>query len=131
MSDVSTQYKFLERNPKSNYKQLFVKGRRIFARTLYGQYMSEEEPRTIEQLAEDYDLPSEAIREAIAYCDTDPIEIREDFAREEAIIEATGMNDPDYKYNPSRRKTLSPQEYARIIREVEERFARERADRGA
>ena len=121
---------FLERRPKSNYKQLFVKGTRIMARILYRQYMSEEEPRTIEQIAEDYNLPVEAVREAIAYCDADPIEIREDFAREEAIIEATGMNDPQYKYDPSRKKILSPQEYARIVREVEERFAKERAARG-
>ena len=130
MTSVSTQYKYLERKPISNYKQLFVKGTRIMARILYGQNMSEEEPRTIEQIAEDYNLPVEAVREAVAYCDTDPIEIREDFAREEAIIEATGMNDPNYKYDPSRRKILSPQEYARIICEVEERFAKERAERG-
>jgi len=102
MTSVSTQYKYLERKPISNYKQLFVKGTRIMARILYGQNMSEEEPRTIEQIAEDYNLPVEAVREAVAYCDTDPIEIREDFAREEAIIEATGMNDPNYKYDPSR-----------------------------
>ena len=130
MASVSTQYKYLERTPKSNYKQLFVKGTRIFARTLYGQYMSEEEPRTLEEIAEDYGLPLEAVREAIAYCDTDPVAIREDFAREEAIIEATGMNDPNYKYNPSSRKLLSPQEHARIYREVEERFAKEREARG-
>ncbi|MEX2139547.1 MAG: DUF433 domain-containing protein [Pirellulales bacterium] len=129
MSSVSAQYKYLERKPKSNYKQLVVKGTRIFARTLYGQYMSEEEPRTIEQIAEDYNLPIEAVREAIAYCDTDPIEIREDFAREEAIMEATGMNDPDYKYHPSRRP-LAPEERARIYREVEQRFAKEREARG-
>jgi uncharacterized protein (DUF433 family) len=131
MASVATEYKYLERKPKSNYKQLFVKGTRIMARILYGQYMSEEEPRTIEQIAEDYNLPVEAVREAIAYCDTDPIEIREDFAREEAIIEATGMNDPNYyKLDPAQRKILSPQEYARVIREVEERFAKERAERG-
>lgn len=130
MATVSTQYTFLERKPKSNYKQLFVKGTRIMARILYGQYMSEEEPRTIEQIAEDYNLPIGAVREAIAYCDTDPIEIREDFAREEAIIEATGMNDPQYKYDPSRKRMLSPEERARIYREVEERFAKEYEARG-
>lgn len=129
MASVSAQYKFLERNPKSNYKQLFVKGTRIRARILYGQYMSEEEPRTVEQIAADYNLPVEAVREAIAYCDTDPVEIREDHAREEAIMDATGENDPNYKYNPSP-KLLSPQEYARILREVEERFAKEREARG-
>jgi len=130
MATISTQYKFLERNPKSNYKQLFVKGTRLRARILYGAFMSEEEPRAVEQIAEDYNLPIEAVREAIAYCETDPIDIREDFAREEAIMEATGMNDPNYKYNPSSRKPLSPQERARIHREVEERFAKERKARG-
>ena len=129
MASVSAQYIFLERNPKSNYKQLFVKGTRIRARILYGQFMSEEEPRTVEQIAADYNLPVEAVREAIAYCDTDPVAIREDFAREEAIMEATGMNDPNYKYHPSP-KLLSPQERARIYREVEERFAKERDARG-
>jgi len=129
MASVSTEYKYLERKPKSNYKQLFVKGTRIMARILYGQYMSEEEPRTVEQIAADYNLPIEAVREAIAYCDTDPIEIREDFAREEAIMEATGMNDPNYKYHPSPR-LLPPEERARIYREVEERFAKEREGRG-
>lgn len=132
MASVSTEYKYLERKPKSNYKQLFVKGTRIMARILYGQHMSEEEPRTVEQIAADYNLPVAAVREAIAYCDTDPIEIREDFAREEAIIEATGMNEPNYyKRDPSQRKILSPQERARIYREVEERFAKEREARGA
>jgi hypothetical protein len=130
MSSVSTQYKYLERRLQSNYKQLVVKGTKIFARTLYGQYMSEEEPRTVEEIAADWNLPVEAVKEAITYCDTDPIDVREDFAREEAIIEATGMNDPNYKYNPSRRKLLSPQERARIYREVEERFAKEREARG-
>lgn len=130
MASVSMQYKFLEPNPRSNYKQLFVRGTRIMARMLYGQYMSEEEPQTVEEIAANYGLPVEAVQEAIAYCDTDPIEIREDFAREEAIMEATGMNDPNYKYNPSPR-LLSPQERARIYREVEERFAQERASHEA
>jgi uncharacterized protein (DUF433 family) len=129
MASVNTKYEFLERNPKSNYKQLFIKGTKIRARTLYGQYMSADEPRTIEEIAEDWNVPVEAVREAIAYCDTDPIDIREDHAREDAIMEATGMNDADYKYHPSP-KLLSPQEYVRILREVEERFAREREARG-
>jgi uncharacterized protein (DUF433 family) len=130
MSSVSTQYKFLERNPRSNYKQLFIKGTKITARTLYGRYMSDEEPMSPEEIAEDFGLPIEAVREAIAYCATDPVAIGEDFAREEAIIEATGMNDPNYKYNPSSRKLLSPQEYARIHRQVEKRFAKKREKRG-
>ena len=130
MASVTKQYKFLERDPQSSYKQLSIKGRRIRARPLYGAYMSEEDPRTVEEIAADHELPIEAVKEAIAYCDTDPIEIRKNFAIEEAIMDATGMNDPDYKYHPSP-KLISPQERARIYREVEERFAKERKARGS
>ena len=35
---------------------------------------------TPEEIAREYDLPVEAVKEAIAYCQTDPPEIREDFA---------------------------------------------------
>jgi len=76
---ATTQWKHLAPNPKSFYKQLFIKGTRIRARILYGMFMSAEEPRTPEQIAEDYGLPLEAVREAIAYCQSNPPEIREDF----------------------------------------------------
>jgi uncharacterized protein (DUF433 family) len=99
----------------------FYQGRKIRARQLYGAYMSEEEPRTIEEIAADFDVPIEAVKEAIAYCESDPPEIRRDMAIEEAIMEATGMNDPDYKYH-LKYKMLSPQEVARIYRKVEQRF---------
>jgi uncharacterized protein (DUF433 family) len=121
MSTTSTNWKYLERDPKSSYRQTSIKGRRIKTRTLYGQYVNDEEPRTVDELAADYDVPIEAVKEAIAYCETDPPEIREDFAVEQAMMEATGMNDPDYKYHPSP-KVLSPQEYAKIERSVRERF---------
>jgi hypothetical protein len=41
------------------------------------------------------------------------------------------MNDPQYKYDPSRKRILAPQERARIYREVEARFAKEYEARGA
>jgi uncharacterized protein (DUF433 family) len=113
MSTPTPRWKYLERDPYSSYKQLSIKGRRIRARTLYGLYMSEEEPMTPEEIAADYDLPLEAVQEAIAYCASDPPEIREDFARDEAIMEATGMNDPEYKYT-GKYKMLSPEERARL-----------------
>ena len=115
MSPTTTPvWKYLAPNPKSAYKQLFLKGTRIRARILYGMFMSEEEPMTPEEIAVDYRLPLEAVREAIAYCQTDPPEIREDFEREERLMEATGMNDPNYKYG-GKFKPISPQELARIL----------------
>lgn len=114
MNPTSTQYVHLAPNPRSNYTQLFIKGTRIRARVLYGWYACEE-PQTPEEIAADYGLPVEAVREAIAYCESNPPELLEDYAREEALMEAKGMNDPDYKYHPSP-KLLSPQEIARIRR---------------
>lgn len=116
-------YKYLATNPKSSYRQLFIKGTRVMARTLYGQYMSAEEPRTPEQLASDFCLPVEAVLEAIAYCQSNPPEIAADFAAEEALMEAAGMNDPNYKYHPQPR-LLSPQEIHRILRQHHETVPR-------
>ena len=76
--------------------------------------MSAEEPMTPAEIAADYDLPLEVVEEAIAYCQTDPPEIKEDFEREERIMEATGMNDPDYKFG-GKYKMLAPEDIVRIL----------------
>ncbi len=102
-------YKYLVRKPKSVYKQLFIKDRWIAARTIYGKYAREESPMAPEQIAGDYDLPIEAVQEAIAYCESNPRELAEDYAREEAVMAATGMNDPNYDGRP---RVLTPQEMA-------------------
>src|SRR5262249_47183042 len=99
----------------SVYKQLFIKDRWISARTLYGKYVRDDEPMTPAAIAADYDLPLEAVTEAIAYCESDPPEIRQDWEREQAMMEASGMNDPNYKYHPHP-KILTPQEIARLNR---------------
>ena len=113
-TNPTTRWQHLAPNPKSAYKQLFLKGRRIRARDLYGMFMSADEPMTPAEIAADYNLPFEAVEEAIAYCQTDPPEIRKDFEREERIMEATGMNDPDYKYG-GKYRLISPEEIARIL----------------
>jgi uncharacterized protein (DUF433 family) len=113
MNTKSNAYKYLVRKPKSVYKQLFVKERWISARTLYGMYARETSPMTPEEIAADYDLPLEAVQEAIGYCESNPPELAEDYAREEAVMEATGMNDPAYDGRP---KVLTPQEMSRLRR---------------
>jgi uncharacterized protein (DUF433 family) len=111
MSTTPKQYKYLARKPKSVYKQLFIKDRWVSARTLYGKYVREDSPMTPEEIAADYDLPLEAVLEAIAYCESNPPEIAQDHAREEAWMEAAGINDPNYQGQP---KLLSAQEIARL-----------------
>ncbi len=110
-------WKYLARKPGSDYQQLFVKGTRIAARTLYSYYTPGEDyaGETVEELAANFNLPVEAVQEAIAYCESDPPEIRADLAMEDALMEARGQNDPNYKYHPSP-KILSPEEHAEIVR---------------
>ena len=122
---MSTQraWKNLEPRPCSCYRQLFVKGRRIRAEILYAatfDVQDEEEGlirgRTPEEIAADYDLPVEAVREAIEYCKEHWDVVLKDHDREERLSEATGMNHPDYKYNPKKYyKPLTPQERAAIF----------------
>jgi hypothetical protein len=113
MSESPHPWKYLERRPGSSYRQLAIKGRRIWAWTLYCQFMNEKEPRTPEQLAEDWGVPLEAVHEAIAYCQSDPPEIREDLRRDEIRREARGMNDPGYKYH-GKPRPLSTEERVRL-----------------
>jgi uncharacterized protein (DUF433 family) len=104
-------YQYLAPNPKSSYKQLFVKGTRIRAEVIYGLSVDGSEPMKPEEIAVDLGLSLEAVKEAIAYCESNPPEVKEDHAREERVMEATGMNDPNYKHGGGYR-VLSPQERA-------------------
>ena len=109
--DNSSAWKYLARKPKSAYKQLFVKDRWVAARTLYGQSLGED-ARTPPQLAADYALPLEVVLEAIAYCESDPPEIQEDYAREQALSSAIGTDNPTDRHGTP--QLLSPQVRAKI-----------------
>jgi hypothetical protein len=110
---TAVTYQHLEPRANSAYRQLYVKGTKIQAARLYRATINLEEPRTAEQLAADFDLPLPAVLEAIEYGRSNPPEVDEDFRREEARMEAAGMNDPNYKYN-AKPRILSPEEIARI-----------------
>jgi uncharacterized protein (DUF433 family) len=92
---AATTSKHLAVDPLASFTQLSIAGRRIRARTLYGRFMSAEEPMTPAEIAEDYNLPIEAVREAIAYCQSDPPEIRADFERSERLYEEARMKNPE------------------------------------
>src|SRR5688500_9820651 len=99
MTATHCQWKYLERMPGSSYQQLCVKGKRIWAWTLYCEFMNEKEPRSAQHLAQDFEIPLEAVHEAICYCQSDPPELREDHRRDDVLAEAIGANDPAYKYS--------------------------------
>jgi uncharacterized protein (DUF433 family) len=64
------QYQYLEPRSRSNYRQLWIKGRHIRAEVLYRLTIGAE-PRTPEEVAQDYDLPVAAVLEAIDYASQD------------------------------------------------------------
>ena len=112
MSTNSKAYNYLVRKPKSVYKQLFIKERWISARTLYGMYAREESPMTPEEIAADYDLPLEAVQEAIAYCESNPPELSEDWQKEEALPATSASSALGDAGSPGK---VSPEDYARIF----------------
>lgn len=91
MSTESMQWEHLARKSGSHYQQLFVKGTRIAARVLYSYYTPGDDwpGQSVEEIAAGFDLPVEAVREAIAYCESDPPELQEDLEKEQALIQAT------------------------------------------
>lgn len=114
-SPATPPYRFLERDPYSTCKQLSIRGRRIKASTIYGDFIREDEPFTPEQIAEDRELPLEAVLEAIVYCQSNPPEIEEDLRRRKALDQALGRDDPALRRRPTR--ILTAQELARIYNE--------------
>lgn len=115
METPQPPWKYLRPKRKSVYKQLFVNGR-IPTWVLYSETLpGEDSPgRSVEELAADFDIPVEAVREAIAYYESDPPEMREDLEREQALIEASGANDPAALGRAT--KLISLEDYVRILR---------------
>jgi hypothetical protein len=111
-------YKYLRPKRGSNYRQLCVNGR-IRAEILWAMTFPSAETgefRTPQEVAADYGLPLEAVEEAIAYCEANPEVIESDHRREERRCEISGMNHPDYKWNPAKyRIRMSPSERARLM----------------
>jgi len=86
----SRHYKYLAPKRGSRYQQLAVGGR-IRAEILYRETLGPE-ALTPEQVAAEYNLPLEAVREAIQYCEENKAVLDEDRAREEATIKARGLD---------------------------------------
>jgi uncharacterized protein (DUF433 family) len=90
---MSKDYQYLERRRGSNYAQLYVKGRGIRAEVLYRHSVGSE-PRTPEEVARDFELPVEAVREAIDYCLQNEPLLREEREREQTWFRQQGLDKP-------------------------------------
>jgi uncharacterized protein (DUF433 family) len=90
---TAAQYPLLEPRPGSNYRQLFLKGRRIRAAVVY-EAVHGPDPHTPEEFAEDYQVALEAVHEALDYVARNLPLIEQERAREAADVRARGLDRP-------------------------------------
>ncbi len=84
------EYRYLRPRRGSNYRQLFIEGR-IRAEVVYRGTVGLE-PLTPEEVAREYDIPVEAVREAIDYCIKNKELLDAERAEEQADIKARGLD---------------------------------------
>ena len=89
-----TQYEHLEPRPGSNYRQFFLKGRRIRA-AVVDEVIHGPEPRTPEEFAQEYQVPLEAVLEALDYVAQNRPLIEQEREREAAKMRARGLLGPE------------------------------------
>src|SRR5262249_3739167 len=89
------EYKYLTRWYGSNYRQFFLKDRKIRAETLYRETVGCE-PLTPEEVAYEFDVPLEAVLEGIDYCFNIEELLRQEREEDLANIRAQGRDKPPY-----------------------------------
>ena len=87
----TTRYQHLEPRPGSNYRQLFLKGRRIRA-AVVDEAIHGPDPRTPEEFARDYQVPLDAVLEALDYVARNRSLIEQERDREAAMLRARGFD---------------------------------------
>src|SRR5208337_319352 len=91
-----TQYQHLEPRPGSNYRQLFLKGRRI-RDAVVDEAIHGPDPRTPDEFARDFQVPLEAVLEALDYVAQNRELIERERDREAISIRARGLDRPEQK----------------------------------
>jgi uncharacterized protein (DUF433 family) len=88
-----TTYQHLEHRPGSNYREMFLKGRRIRASVVDG-WIQGPDPMTPDEFARDFHVSLEAVQEALDYVARNRDLISQERAREAADIRARGLDRP-------------------------------------
>jgi hypothetical protein len=94
--DANGDYKYLKAKRGSRYQQLFVG--RIRAEVLYRETVGRE-PLTPEEVAREYNIPLEAVLEAIDYCVKNKELLDAERAREDDAIRAAARDKWPYAPN--------------------------------
>ena len=65
---TTTQWQYLEQRPSSWRQQLFLKGKKLRAYTVWSDMLVNQD--TKEEAADNWDLPLAAVEEIIRYCES-------------------------------------------------------------
>jgi uncharacterized protein (DUF433 family) len=93
---IEKHYQHLEPRPGSNYRQLFLKGRRIRA-AVVDEGVHGPDPRSPEEFARDFELPLEVVLEALDYVAQNRALIQQERDESAAMLRARGLIDPAEK----------------------------------
>ena len=87
---TTTQWQYLEKRPHSWRKQLYIKGRKLRAFTLWVNMNVNE--MTTEEAADNWDLPLTAINEVINYCEANRELLKQEAEEERRRLEVKGVS---------------------------------------
>jgi uncharacterized protein (DUF433 family) len=92
-NSAKTQWQHLEQRPDSWRQQLYLKGKKLRARNVWSDMIVNQ--WSIEETAHNWDLPIEAVKEAIEYCQT-----HQELLAQEADEEREYLNQQGVKIEP-------------------------------
>jgi hypothetical protein len=85
-----TQWQYLEKRPESWRQQLYIKGRKLRAFTVWMDMLVNE--LTPNDVAENKELPLAAVEEAILYCEANQELLEKEANEERCRLEEKGIN---------------------------------------
>ncbi len=84
-----TQWQYLEPRSSSWRKQLYFKERKLTAFTVWSDMIANKD--TLDETAENWNLPTEAIKEAIEYCENNQELLKFEADEERRYLEDRGV----------------------------------------
>lgn len=89
-TEAKTQWQYLEQRPHPWRQQLYIKGKRLRAFTVWMDMIVNE--MSAEEVAESKEIPLAAVHEAIEYCETHRTLLQQEAEKERHYLEAKGIS---------------------------------------
>ena len=87
---TTTQWQYLEKRPHSWRQQLYLKGRKLRAHNVWSDMIVNQWSEA--ETAYNWDLPLEAVREAVKYCQTHQELLQQEAEAERQYLEKQGVS---------------------------------------